>query len=217
MMAMHAKSSIGAGATLLALVLAFGWAPTPVRAATMSVGMRTLFENTSDQLIEFLVTSAAGDQTAGLNFNIQIGDGQTGPQITAVDLLGPSTLFGANNTGLGGTGSFQSAGYGGLWESTTTTNPGGLLVPDGVLAVVTVDTTGFFEADGPFDLVLSNTLNGPTDFGVAPPSAPNTTLTVTDGQIALAIPEPTSGLVLGLLAGVGLAVRRSVRRQARRR
>lgn len=208
---MNPKSSIGGGVAVLALVLALGLAPTPVRAANMPVGVRTLFEDMPDQLIEFLVSPEPGDLTAGLNFNIQIGDGQTGPQITDVDLLGPSTLFGTNNTGLGGTGSFKNAGYGGLWESTATTNPGSLLVPNGVLAVVTVDTTGFFEADGPFDLILSNTLNGPTDFGVAPPSAPNTTLIVVDGQIALVIPEPTSGLVLGLLAGVVLATRRSLR------
>ena len=85
-----------------------------------------------------------------------------------------------------------------VWIQSTTTAEG-TATADGLLATLTIDTTGFL--DGSFDLSLGNTLDGATDFAGLPAD-------ITDGSIRI-IPEPTA-LVLLLLgcAGVVLGVRR---------
>lgn len=204
---MGIRNLLGVG---LALLL---WGSTATRGAMLDVGTHDLLENTIGQVIEIHLTASPGDLTAGIAFNAQIGDGHSGPSITAVDIVGPGTLFSASNTTQRGVGSFAANGFPGLWEAVTTTQAPTLLVPEGLLARVTVDTTGFFFGSGPFGFVLSSTLNNQTNFGVAPPSAPDTTLMVNDGQINIVIPEPAT-LVLLAPGGLVLMRRRDLDRKS---
>lgn len=172
-----------------------------------ALGTYRLLPDTPGQEIEVFVrpdenTTAdsgetADDEVQGVNFNIQVGDGgpeagrsDDGPVITAVDLF-TGTIFEGNNTGLG-------SGAGVLVPQVaffSTTTASGTVTADGLLATVTIDTTGFFPEDGPFGLVLSQTLNNPTNFGTVSPE-------ITDGQIVI-VPEPGTLALFGL-AGVAL-------------
>jgi len=153
-------------------------------AATLDVGTVELIEDQAGQTVQFFVIPEVvpSEKTAGLNFNVQTGDGGTAaggtiyaPAITAGDIL-TGTIFASNNTGQGGGGALADQVY----EATTTTSSGKVSA-DGMLATVTFDTTGFFVGDGPFPLIMSVTVNGPTDFA----GTPGVTLSVTDGQITL--------------------------------
>ena len=68
----------------------------------------------------------------------------------------------------------------------------GIVTPNGVLGFVEIDTTGFFNGQM-FDLIMSNTLNNPTDLA-------GISIDVTDGKIFI-IPEPSSVVlvIIGLL------------------
>ena len=142
-------------------------------AATIDVGIHRLLPETKEQVIQFNVVGTAADQIQGLNFNVQIADGGPeaggtidGPEITRVDIvggiLGLSTIFTDNNVGQSG-GPVVSQ----VAEATTTTKSG-MITADGVLGFIEIDTTGFAVGSGPWDLILSNTLNAPTDFAGVP-------------------------------------------------
>ena len=169
--------------------------------AMLNVGTVVLRENEANQMVQFFV-SGAGQQTPGMNFSIQVADGGPevadldlgtdefpglidGPAITALDIL-TGTIFGANNTGQrdGGlpVGTLPQLAV----ANTTTTS--GFIEPDGLLASVTFDTTGFFIADEPWDLIISRTLSGETIFPFGDE------LEISDGKIVL--PEPTTCLLL---------------------
>lgn len=169
------------------------------------IGTYQLWPDTSDQAIKIFVSG--GQSVQGLNLNLQVADGGPeaggsidGPTIQSVDIF-TGTIFDANNTGLGsGNGVLapQVAFY-------STTTQSGTVSAEGLLATVWIDTTGFF--DGSFDLVLSDTVNNPTNFGS---TDPDLTPTIVDGQITI-VPEPATMLSLGL-GGLALAMgRRHVR------
>lgn len=170
---------------------------TAAQGASIIVGSQALLPNTPGQTIAISVVGVSpADDVQGLNFNIQVADGGPegggsvdGPAITAVDIVGPGTIFNANNTGqVGGPLVPQIAG------ATTTTNSG-TVTANGILGFITFDTTGFNVGEGPWPLLMSNTLNGPTDFA-------GVQIDITDGQLLLVVPEPLSGM----LAAVGIAL-----------
>ena len=119
----------------------------------------------------------------GLNFNIQVADGGPSaggtlpaPVITDVDIL-TATIFAATNTGLR-TDADDPAGADPVpqHEYRGTTTAAGTVSAEGLLATVTIDTTGFER--GSWSLMMSNTINGSTDFaGLA--------ATIVDGLIVL--------------------------------
>lgn len=191
-----AKITIGVAAALFFSAVSFG--------SVLTVGDVELIENRSNQVIEFFVTGT-GETAPGLNFNIQVGDGGTagggsivGPAITGLDIIS-GTIFDGNNTGQAGLGAGTVPQVAG---ATTTTNSG-TVEPDGLLATVTFDTTGFGLGTGPFDLLLSDTLNGMTEFPFA-----SDDLVVTDGRILIVpVPEP-AGLILFLSGGACMFFRR---------
>ena len=151
------------------------------------VGEHELLPDTPNQSIEIMVSG--GDNVQGLNFRVQVADGGThpmaggsidGPMISNIDLLS-GTIFDGNNTGQNDILSLPQ-----VWvQSTTSAND---TVPaDGLLATVTIDTTGFME--GEFDLRVGDTLDNATDFaGVA--------VDITDGLLRISVPEPASATVL---------------------
>jgi hypothetical protein len=139
---------------------------------------------------------SSGDETVqGLNFYVQIGDGgednggtDTKPIITTVDIVGSGTLFQGNNTGQSTIGSKL------LWAASTTTDAG-TVSDNGLLAYVTIDTTGTKLGDV-YALSLTGTGAGifgdpglDTDFaGIA--------ATITNGSIRI-VPEPGAFVLLG--------------------
>ena len=174
-------------------------AATTARAApTVNVGTVTLFANTLNS--PFLIDVTGGDAVQGLNLDVQVGNGLTGgPSIVSVDIIGPGTIFHSSNTGQSGAGLIGSQ----FFEATTTTNPavgGGSVAALGTLARITIDTTGYFSGD--FDLKLSGTLNGSSNFGNLAGSFTNGTLHL----VAAPVPEP------GAVAVIGVAVTALLRR-----
>ena len=111
------------------------------------VGDHALAANTPGQRIEIFV--GGGDLFAGINFNVQIEDGFSevpgsvadGPNITGIDLIGditPTVLTG-NNNGQVDPGSGSQVAF----RSVTTQADS--VRAKGLLATITVDTTGFDE------------------------------------------------------------------------
>jgi len=160
--------------------------------ASINVGSWSLLPDTPGQTIPIYVTGGALVQ--GLEFNVQIADGASGPVLQDVDILN-GTIFEPSNDGIfPGSYLLPHLAYQG-----TTTIQGldvgygpSLVCADGLLATLTIDTTGIFE--GSYALLLSDTLEGTTNFAGIP-------VDITNGTII--VPEPlTLGLVLFGSAGL---------------
>ena len=171
----------------------------------IAVGDHVLQPDAADQQIAIFVddpTDAA--MTAGVSFNAQIGDGgpetadlglppgTDGPAITHVELLDGgqlgTTIFGAAaNHGHFGEGSLAPQIY---VEHTVLET--GAVAAEGLLAVITVDTTGFFVGDGSWPLVIGQTLNGATELYDDTPRVAPLPLIVIDGTITIANRPPTA-------------------------
>ena len=158
----------------------------------IDVGNHQLLPNTRDQIVDIFVTGT--DQVQGLNFYSQVASGSSGPIIFDVDIIGPGTIFFGNNVGmtdLDGPGDPDPAPQ---WEGRTTTTSTGTVLANGLLATMTFDTTGL--SAGTWDLLLSGTLNGTTDFAGTPAGITNGTV-----FIGIGIPEP-SAIVIWLVLGM---------------
>ncbi len=181
---MRKVNVIAAAFIALAWCAGSTWA-TPI----INVGNIVLSPNTAGQVRQILVSGP--DAVQGLNFRLQVEDGGTGaggsingPKITAVDIIGPGTIFNSSNTGSVDPGSAPQ-----FAERRTSTNlaVSPTVAASGVLANVTFDTTGF--SGGIFALSLKGTVDGDTNFGASTPA------TITNGT--LQVPEPASlGLIL---------------------
>lgn len=156
----------------------------------IDVGDIELAPKQPDQKIELFVS---GDQLVqGLNFNIQIdGMGQL-PSVTDVDLVG-GTIFAANHRP-----PTQIADFPQLQVWTIATSSGAVLA-DGLLATVTLDTTGV--SNGIFELNLLDTINGPTDF-----ADPSLVVTISDGTLSV-VPEPSSATFFCILTACVFFIR----------
>ena len=122
-----------------------------------------------------------GVSVDGINFNIQIEDGskpsaEAGPVFTALDILN-GTIFDSKNTG--------------SWDNTITdwiawdwteTSTGETVYADGVIGYLTINTEGC--PSGTWDLIMSDTLNGPTDFAGLPATIRDGTITVNQRPVA---------------------------------
>jgi hypothetical protein len=127
-------------------------------AAAINAGMHTLAPNMPGQQVQIQVTG--GEAVSGIDLFVQVGDGgttvggdDTGPKITNVDLV-TGTIFAANHTDV-----FTDPAPL-IWGATTTTNTGTVLA-NGLLATLTIDTTGIISG-GEFDLILNPPATGPT-------------------------------------------------------
>ncbi len=137
--------------------------------------------NTPGQVVPIYV---AGDVLVqGVNFNVQIGDGglspggTAGPAIESIDLQ-QGTIFGASSTGElepDPDGPHPDPYPQIEWRTTTTRSPDRVLA-NGLLATITIDTTGLYS--GQWELRLSDTVNGSTDFAGIP-------IQIQDGAISL--------------------------------
>jgi hypothetical protein len=127
------------------------------RAANVVVGGHALLPNTANQVITISVTG--GEQIAGEDFFAQIGDGgainngvDTKPAFSNVDILG-GTIFAGNNTGASGDPApGGDAAHPLIWDDGTVTASGSVAA-SGILATLTINTTGL--SSGSFPLVLT--------------------------------------------------------------
>jgi len=182
-------------------------------AIIIDVGDHLLQPNMPDQTFQILVSG--GDLVQGLNFYIQVADGGPeaggsidGPVIQELDIL-TGTIFDGNNTGAidfdGGPPPYPDVVP--QWEGHSTTTLSGSVAATGLLATVTIDTTGF--GGGTWDLIMQNTGDGTytTDFA-------GISADITDGSITV-IPEPSTfvmstGLIAMGLVGYGRRRRRAL-------
>ncbi len=170
-------------------VLLFAVSPA-LATPTIMVGDHPLLPNMADQTIEISVTG--GDEVEGLDFFVQIGDGTDGPIISDLDVL-IGTIFDGKNTG--GSAVYQNDRTAAF---VTTTPPGQMATTDGLLATVTVDTTGLMLGDGPWDLNL--------EFGTFTTAFATIPAEITNGSISI-VPEPaTVAMLLGVFAMAPLAL-----------
>ena len=165
------------------------------------------------EISTFSIDVTGGGAIQGVNFYIQIGDGgddnggtDTKPIITALDIVGPGTLF----NGISNAQSTDSTANDLIWFADTTVLAAvGTTEANGLLAYVTVDTAGT-AAGEVYDLFLTgvaaaifSSSGKDTDFTGVSADITNGTITIT--------PEPAT---LSLLALGGLALMGRRRRKA---
>jgi len=217
-------------AAVLTIIL---FAPNSAQAAFIIVGDHRI-DPAPGQTIPLYVQAEAGDpNVAGVSLNIQVGDGgpavggNPGPTIEYVQLVDDPAdpLRNTYFTNQYGTGIFQGAGNHGHFGvgqlvpqiySENTATVSGAIAADGLLAVITLDATGFTPDDGPWALIVSATPNGPTQLVDDTPQVNPIPLTVVDGSVSIVnpIPEPSTFLLLGMGAVGLLAYGRRKRRAA---
>ena len=142
-----------------ALVLAALSHSVLAAAPVIFSNVSNLAPNTAGQQVQLFITG--GDQIVGEDLNVEINGGTTGPVITGADILG-STIFSGNNEGqiqIGIVNSGTLAGHAAFLS--TTTNPGGTVIDNGLLLTLTLNTSAL--SSGTFDLNLINTANGASD------------------------------------------------------
>ncbi|MBE3134302.1 MAG: PEP-CTERM sorting domain-containing protein [Acidobacteria bacterium] len=181
-------------ALVMVCVLAAGaWASPSIDVGTI--------EAYPDTTLTFPVVVGGGGLVRGLDFYVQVGDGGavnggagTRPVITAVDIVGPGTLFSTSHTG-------QATAFASdlLWAASTTTDPGQAeyLDADGVLAYITLDTSGTVVGES-YALRLSGVAAGIFGSPGVDTAFADVPALITNGQISIvAAPLPATLTWLG--------------------
>ncbi len=192
--------------TLIACLTILAVAATASATITITAGSQTVFENSPGQVFQILISTDSVDTISGANLAIQIGaTGQTCPDITAFDTDSAGYIFNG-----GGGGSYTDGtgpGYPGIsiGDVTGPPDPNNDPVASGALMLVTIDTTGYFVADGPYVIKLM------TGFGnteaLDTNGSPISGTVYTDGTLSLVVPEPATLALLGL-GSLGALIRR---------
>jgi Dockerin type I domain len=159
------------------------WAAAPARGADINLGRVVVKPDTPGQRIG--VSVSGGEQVAAVELYAQIGDGGafnggsgTRPVFREVDLV-TGTIFQNNNTG-------QTADNRGLVINAGTVTNSGSVAAAGLLARLTVDTTGQTTPQSfPFILtnVAPNAPGGPFQTQLLGADARPVPLSVTNGSI----------------------------------
>jgi hypothetical protein len=145
--------------------------------------------NTPNQTITIQITG--GEQVAGEDFWAQIGDGGTynngsnsKPSFTNVDIIA-GTIFAANNKGAFGDPTVGNAAHPLIWDDGTVTASGSVAAT-GLLATLTVDTTGLNSGSFPLTLTGVASAIGPANnTTLNNVSAQAIPLTITNGQLTI--------------------------------
>ncbi|MEX0939256.1 MAG: hypothetical protein WDZ59_15445 [Pirellulales bacterium] len=160
------------------------------REATIDVGTHELLPNTPGQEIQIYVRG--GSMVQGVQIRAYITDGVSDPyalyldpseipRFQDADIL-TDTSFAESNTGQRGNVVSNVAEAG-----TTTACTACIVLPDGLLATLTVDTTGIDINDGPFELNLTG-FESPLNDVFLPATnwaSADLPLTLVDGSIAM--------------------------------
>jgi len=194
--------------------------PRLVLTPVIDVGDHLLRPGTLGQEIDVYVQSA-NEGVIGVNFNAQVADGGVelggaydGPEIQDLVIFNesdpPEYLFDGKNTGtfdLDGPWPESPPFLANQWEGRATTTPEGVtVVANGLLATMTVATLDSATDphtpynSGTWDLFLSDTLNGPTDFTGVPADVTDGTITVSTHPTA----DPGPGYSVPEGGSVGL-------------
>jgi len=178
----------------------------------IDVGDHFLLPETPGQQIQIWVSG--GQPVEGLDFYIQVADGGPeavelelidppgilGPIITDVDLI-TGTIFATNNWGLMST--YINDVIPQFFDVGLLTFAGSVLA-NGLLATVTIDTTGF--ASGTWELHMENTLNGPSELPFAGARFRGGSITILQGnqppvaEDDQATTEEDAAVIIGVLA-----------------
>lgn len=165
------------------MVIVLSGVSSTIHAATVDVGTHILLADTPGQEIQFLVSG--GESVAGVDLFLQVGDGgpelvnvglpagTDAPEVSSVELV-TGTIFdgtSATQTDLDRSGVVQVF-FSDVALSLPPPEPQSVPAT-GVLATVTIDTTGF--SSGTYDLLLSGVLPALTGWPF------DTTLLGTDG------------------------------------
>lgn len=154
---------------------------------TLSFGDLTVAPNTAGQTIEVFVSGGA--PVDSIELNILIGDGGaiaggTNPNfdlVQGVDILA-GTIFDGNNNGVSGA---QLAQDGFAFDSTSTTS--GTVAADGLIATITLDTTGLNSGSFSISTDSGISIQGPTTFagasGIITPTQANGVIMIEDPAI----------------------------------
>lgn len=171
-------------------------------AAIINVGDHILQPGLITPIQIHIQREASDPNVLGLNMAVLVSEinGQ-GPTIDSVDVV-TDTIFAQSNEGNQNQGSAERFAFVG-----TTTSPGtSVAIPsEGLLATITIDTSS--APPGTYNLVLSSVLGAVTellDTTVTP-----VPLTVNDGSITVAVPEPTTAGGLLIALSLLLLVRQS--------
>jgi hypothetical protein len=194
---------------LAALAFALTCLP-PAGALAVPVIDVGVIEVQPDATRTFAIVTTGSGAVQGLDLYIQIGDGgapnggsDTRPIITAVDIVGPDTMFHASNTGQRNVYTSDL-----LWAVSTTTDSAVAdeLDANGIVAYVTINTTGTAEGES-YPLLLT---------GVAEElfGEPGTDTTfagvvaqITNGTIDIISEPATIALLCGAIGGLVLRKR----------
>ena len=169
--------------------------PIALATPTVNVGNQVLAPNLAGQPVRISVSG--GDAVQGADLNAEIADGGpgvvpgdtalTGPAFTAANLVS-GTIFAGNNSGQQDLSSFSQtpqAYSGSIVTNTGTVNASGLL------ATLTLDTTGFSTPGSSFPLRLKGFSNagvsGDSDFIGA--SGDVLASNITNGNIIITYPQ----------------------------
>ena len=185
---------------MMALIAGLWTASLAFAAPVIDVGTITLEANKPGQIVPVLVSG--GDSVTGFNLRAQIGDG-----------INPSPIF-------------QSISFaGGIWDAHASTTTGELVagfdeyaqlsvafnanvtVPaNGVLAMLTIDTTGI-TTDSVYALKLSGVELIGQDSDLLLSGGSTLTPTIKNGTLHVVVPEPSALGLLGI-ASVMVCLRR---------
>ena len=187
-----------AHATLLVLVIVLSGVSSTIHAATVDVGTHILLADTPGQEVQLLVSG--GESVAGVDLFLQVGDGgpelvnvglpagTDAPEVDGVDLLNGTIFDGATatQTDLDRSGVVQV-----FFSDVAITQPAQTVSASGVLATVTIDTTGF--SSGNYDLLLSGVLpaltGGPFDTTLLGTGGTSVPTTVNNGSLTVYSPN----------------------------
>lgn len=210
----------------LALGLLLCVASPAMAHLTVTAGNHILNPNQAGQVIPIMISTDASEEISGLDLYLVINgldgsaDAPNVPHITAEQLTGVGVVFGAVpatqfpygdpwDVYNGGPSYGQNTAFGAAPNATS--GPSADAPATGVLAFITVDTTGIFFGSWPLSLTdpfifgptLLSKITGPVD-----PAG----YTLIDGSLNI-VPEPSS-VVMGLFAAAGLVAVAIRRRRA---
>jgi hypothetical protein len=197
----------------LALLALVGASAAAQAASTITVGDHDLVEGATGQTVAIMVSGDDLIDTVSLYMTINGGVGPA-PVVTAVDYVNAPGLIFQPTTNIGNVVFDDPYDLPGLEPATGTqvTNSGDKVLADGMLALVTFDTTDVAPGVYSWSL-LAHEIYGNSDLGTDANEQPIVPVIV-DGSLIVAVPEPST-LALAVIAAMGAGLAALGRRKRR--